>query len=116
MESLGTTQWVTGPKCHCRIRACANRRRLAMQLSLQSCCTFSDDRVDHARLDMLTSSLLARPLIHRSAWKGNSPKYTFTILHSPSLIDLSQPHHRTVKSSMPHYISWSWIKIQVAEC
>ena len=55
-------------------------------------------------------------LIHSSAWKGNSPKFTFTILHSPSLIDLSQPHHRTVKSSMPHYILWSWIKIQVAEC
>jgi hypothetical protein len=55
-------------------------------------------------------------VIHRSAWKWNSPKFTFTILHSPSLIDLSQPHHGTVKSSMPHYILWSWIKIQVAEC
>src|SRR5215204_3425969 len=55
-------------------------------------------------------------LIHPSAQKGNSPKFTFTILHSPSLIDLSQLHHGTVKSSMPHYILWSWIKIQVAEC
>src|SRR5215207_325181 len=55
-------------------------------------------------------------LIHPSAQKGNSPKFTFTILHSPSLIDLSQLHHGTVKSSMPHYLLWSWIKIQVAEC
>jgi hypothetical protein len=52
---------------------------------------------------------------HTSAWKVNSRKSTFTILHRPSLIDLSQPPHGTVKSSMPHYILWFWIKIQVAE-
>ena len=46
-----------------------------MKLSLQSCCTFSDDRVDDACLDMLTSSLLARPHIHRSAWNGDSRKF-----------------------------------------
>ena len=50
-------------------------------------------------------------LIHRSAWKWNSAKFTCTILYSSCLSGRVLPFNPGPKRSTQHYMLWWWIKM-----
>jgi hypothetical protein len=54
-------------------------------------------------------------VIHRSAWKVNSGKLTYSILHNPGPVELETVGWLDPKHSGQYYNSWYWIKMRYDE-